>query len=292
MNAVVGSFRSFMKMIKVEHSVFALPFAYMGTVLAMEMPTQTTSFWSVVGWVTVAMVGARSAAMGLNRVIDAHIDRRNPRTAHRVIATGKLSVRSALVWVFFSLVLLFIGAAQLNETCLLLLPIALFALTAYSYTKRFTSLCHLALGATIGLAPMGGWVAVTGSVDVLAWLLGSAVACWVAGFDIVYSLSDQQFDRTHGVHSIPARYGTVVALWVARGLHLLTFGLFIAIGVTASLSFLYALGVVIAGALLFYEHWLIRPHDLSRLQTAFFTLNGTLSVVLFIMTVLDRWLLS
>jgi 4-hydroxybenzoate polyprenyltransferase len=292
MNAVVVSLCSFMKMIKVEHSVFALPFAYMGTVLATEMPAQTTSFWAVLGWVTVAMVGARSAAMGLNRVIDAHIDRRNPRTAHRVIAAGKLSVRSALVWVFFSLVLLFVGAAQLNETCLLLLPIALFALTAYSYTKRFTSLCHLALGATIGLAPMGGWVAVTGSVDVLAWLLGSAVACWVAGFDIVYALADQQFDRTHGVHSIPARYGTVVALWVARGLHVLTFGLFIAIGVTASLSFLYALGVVIAGALLFYEHWLIRPHDQSRLQMAFFTLNGTLSVVLFAMTVLDRWLLS
>ncbi|HZG77204.1 MAG TPA: UbiA-like polyprenyltransferase, partial [Paenibacillus sp.] len=229
----------FLEMIKFEHTIFALPFAYMGAILAAVASQGTLPSWSDVGWVTLAMVGARSAAMGLNRVIDAAFDKENPRTALRAIPAGLLSKKEVLIFIAISFVLLFYAAGRLNPLCVKLLPIAVFFLTFYSYTKRFTWLCHVVLGLTIGLAPLGGWIAVTGSADGIAFVLYAAVAFWIAGFDILYACQDTEFDREKGLHSIPSRFGVARALLIARAFHVVTAAGLVAVWWLAELNWIY-----------------------------------------------------
>ncbi|MDN5364415.1 MAG: 4-hydroxybenzoate polyprenyltransferase [Eubacteriales bacterium] len=275
--------REFGEMIKFEHTIFALPFAYLGAFLAQgKIPSAGKIFW-----ITMAMVGARTAAMALNRIIDRHIDARNPRTAGRHLPTGKIKVGEAWVYVILSLLLLYISAARLNPLCVKLMPVAVIFLVGYSYTKRFTSLCHLILGITDGLAPLGGWIAVTGSFALPAWLLFAGVATWIAGFDIIYACQDVDFDRREGLYSIPARLGIASGLLVSRLFHFLTIVFFVLLGFSLQRGLFYWLGVVAAAVILAYEQSLISPHDLSRLNTAFFNMNGILSVVFFGFTLAD-----
>ncbi|WP_274364508.1 UbiA-like polyprenyltransferase [Paenibacillus thermotolerans] len=279
--------KTFMEMIKFEHTVFALPFAFMGAILGAVVMLDSLPTWPQIGWITLAMVGARSAAMGLNRVIDAAIDGKNPRTAIRAIPAGLLSKKEVLIFIVVSFVVLFYAASQLNSLCVKLLPIAVFLLTLYSYTKRFTWLCHLVLGLTIGLAPLGGWVAVTASFDLTAFVLYIAVSFWIAGFDIIYACQDADFDRREGLFSIPSRFGIRGALGIAKSFHLITAVAFFSLWKLADLQWWYAAGLIISYAILFYEHIIVKPNDLSRMNTAFFTMNGTLSIVVFTFTLLD-----
>lgn len=284
---MIRKIKLFLDMIKFEHTIFALPFAYMGSVLGSVVIRDHMPTWSEIGWVTLAMVGARSAAMGLNRVIDKAIDQKNPRTKGRAIPAGLLSSKEVLLFVVVSFLLLFYAAAQLNALSVKLLPIAVFFLVFYSYTKRFTWLCHVILGLTIGLAPLGGWVAVTGSIDLTALIFYISVALWTAGFDIIYACQDMEYDRQEGLFSIPSCFGIKKALWIARAMHAVTaIGLLSLMSMTA-LSWWYLVGTTIAGVLLYYEHQLVKPHDLSRLNTAFFTMNGILSMVMFVFTLID-----
>lgn len=274
---------TFLEMIKFEHTVFALPFAYLGALLAGPgLPT-----WSNIFWISLAMVGARTAAMSLNRMIDRHIDALNPRTANRAMATGAVGLTEAWVYVILSFSLLIYSASMLNELCLQLLPIAVFFLVVYSYTKRFTWTCHLFLGVAIGLAPMGSWVGITAGLEAGAWLLGLAVAAWVAGFDILYACQDFKFDRSQGLHSIPARFGLKKAMLIAASLHVLSIFLLVAAGVVVGTGLWYYAGVVVSAGLLFYEHRLVAPDDLSKMNAAFFAMNGYISLTMFSFTLLD-----
>lgn len=275
------------EMIKFEHTVFALPFAFMGAILGTVVMEQRLPTWAEIGWITLAMFGARSAAMSLNRLIDKAIDLRNPRTEKRALPAGLLKSAEVLLFIIVSFVMLFVATANLAPIALKLMPIAVALLVLYSYTKRFTWLCHIVLGFTIGLSPLGGWVAVTGQFDLAAWLLYITVALWIAGFDIIYATQDFEYDRNAGLHSIPARFGIEGALWIARSLHVVTAIGFISLFWLTDLSWMYLLGTLISIALLFYQHWLVKPNDLSRVQTAFFGMNGTLSVVLFLFTIAD-----
>lgn len=274
--------------IRWEHTIFALPFAYLGSVFAAD---GWPSLWTVL-WVTVAMVGARTAAMSFNRAIDARFDAANPRTAMRPIPAGHLSVRAVVFMAGASLLVLVFAAAQLNMVCLLLSPLAVAALVSYSYTKRFTWLCHLFLGFTDGIAPAGGWLAVNPVFTTPMVLLTCAVAVWIAGFDIIYACQDVAFDRQVGLYSIPARFGIPVALWVSTGLHVLMIGLLVALGISLSLGWIYYLGVLVTAGLLYYEHRLITPQDMSQIAIAFFNVNSYIAGVLLIFTMLDLFLLS
>lgn len=277
----------FLEMIKFEHTVFALPFAYMGAILGAVVTTGELPLWQDIGWVTLAMIGARSAAMGLNRVIDAAIDKRNPRTVLRAIPAGLLSKKEVLLFIGISFAVLMYAAWQLNPLCVRLLPIAVFLLTFYSYTKRFTWACHIVLGLTIGLAPLGGWIAVTGSFDAVSLVLYAAVAFWIAGFDILYACQDAEFDRKEGLHSIPSRFGVAAALQIARWFHGVTGAAFLALWWLVDLQWWYAGGLAVAYLILIYEHALVKPNDLSKLDTAFFAMNGILSIVVFSFTLVD-----
>lgn len=273
----------FLEMIKFEHTVFALPFAYMGAILAqVQIPSWTTLFW-----ITMAMVGARTAAMSLNRLIDRHIDRKNPRTANRAMATGAIGLPEAWLYIVLSFGLLFLSAAMLNELALTLMPVAVFVLSIYSYTKRFTWACHIVLGIALGLAPMGAWVGVNASLDWPVVILGLAVMTWVAGFDILYACQDIEFDQSHGIYSIPARFGIANGLWIARGSHVLAPILLALVGYLIGLGTWYYMGIAVVVALLIYEHSLVSPSDLSRLDAAFFAMNGYISVAIFLFTVAD-----
>ncbi len=277
----------FLEMIKFEHSVFALPFAYMGAILGSVAAVNELPAWQDIFWVTIAMIGARSAAMGLNRVIDAAIDAKNPRTDIRAIPAGLLSKKEVLLFIVVSFVVLMYAAWQLNPLCVRLLPIAVFLLTFYSYTKRFTWACHIVLGFTIGLAPLGGWIAVTGSFDPVSLVLYLAVAFWTAGFDILYACQDAEFDRKEGLYSIPARFGIARALQIARWFHAVTAVAFLALWWLIDLQWWYAAGLIVAYLILVYEHLLVKPNDLSKLDTAFFAMNGILSIVVFSFTLVD-----
>lgn len=279
--------RIFLEMIKFEHTVFALPFAFMGAILGGLTMEDRLPSWSEIGWIILAMVGARSAAMGLNRVIDRFIDKKNPRTATRAIPAGLLGLVEVWVFIAISFILLFVAASQLDPICVKLMPIAVVLLVGYSYTKRFTWACHLVLGLTIGLAPLGGWVAVTGAANLPAYVLYVSVACWIAGFDVLYATQDADFDKREGLYSIPSYFGIARGLIIARLLHVVTAVGFIALIPMTGLGALAAVGMIGACGLLLYEHRLVKPHDLSRIQTAFFTLNGTLSIVVFAFTLLD-----
>jgi 4-hydroxybenzoate polyprenyltransferase len=269
-------------MIKFSHSVFALPFALASAAVAANGRVP----WRELPWIVVAMIGARSAAMGFNRLADQAIDARNPRTAGRELPRGALSRR--VVWLFVSLsALALIGAAaMLNPLCLLLSPVALLVVLGYSYTKRFTSLSHLVLGLALSIAPVGAWLAVRGRFDAAPVVLALAVLAWVAGFDTIYSCQDVDFDRREGLRSLPALLGIRRALTVARGLHVAAVVLLAALYMLAPLHPIYLVGVAAVAALLVYEHSLVSADDLSRVDAAFFTVNGWISLGYLIFTIL------
>ena len=275
-------------MIKFEHTIFAMPFALISALLAARGMAGGLQGITLL-WIVIAMIGARSAAMSFNRLADAEFDKENPRTASRHIPAGLLN--RAQVWTFFAFtVVLFEAAAwRLNPLCLLLSPIALAAVVGYSYTKRFTSLCHLFLGFAIGIAPIGAWVAVRGALDVVPLLLGAAVMLWIGGFDIIYALQDYDFDVKSHLFSLPKRLGKGNALIVSRVLHLGCIGLLLSVGILAHLHVLYFAGMAFVAGLIAWEQSLVKPDDLSRVNLAFFTLNGWISVSLFVFVLLDRF---
>ncbi|MDQ4029899.1 MAG: putative 4-hydroxybenzoate polyprenyltransferase [Actinomycetota bacterium] len=273
----------FARLVKIEHTVFALPFAYVGAFVALDAVPAVADLL----WITVAMAGARSFAMGLNRLIDARIDAANPRTAGRELPSGQLRPWQVLAFCVASLAV-FLGAVwQLDPLVRWLWPIPVAAFVIYPYVKRFTWLAHLWLGAVDGLAPVGGWVAVTGELPWEAWALGGAVAAWIAGFDLFYSLFDLDVDRAQGLHSWATRFGVAGVFAGARAFHLLTVALLALAGVGLAVGFWYWLGVAAVAALLLYEHSLVRPGDLRRLDAAFFTVNGVISVVFFAFVLVD-----
>ncbi|HEX8745857.1 MAG TPA: UbiA-like polyprenyltransferase [Pyrinomonadaceae bacterium] len=279
MQSVARNIRTTLEMIKIEHTLFALPFALLGALLAAR---GIPSVWQL-AWITVAMVGARSCAMAFNRIADREIDARNPRTSGRAIPSGALSV--GFVWAFTvaSAALFLLASAMLNRLTLLLSPVALASILLYSYAKRWTSLSHLVLGWCLSIAPTGAWIAVRGSIDEPApLLLSTVVLLWTAGFDVLYACQDYEFDRREGLHSIPRRFGIGRALWISRLLHAGAFAALLALYLTTQLGALALVGVMTTGALLIYQHTLVRANDLSRLNAAFFTTNAFVSVILFI----------
>ncbi|HEV8248328.1 MAG TPA: UbiA-like polyprenyltransferase [Gaiellaceae bacterium] len=273
----------FASLVKIEHTVFALPFAYVGAFLAVDgVPTTHDLVW-----ITVAMVGARSLAMALNRLVDAGIDARNPRTAARELPAGRLSVPQVLLFCAASLAVFLVAVWQLDPLVRWLWPIPVAGFVVYPYLKRFTWTSHLWLGAVDGLAPVGAWVAIRGDLPWQAWALGIAVAAWVAGFDLFYSLFDVEFDRREGLHSWTTRFGERGTFGGARVLHMLAVAALVAAGLGLDVGFFYWLGVAAVAMLLAYEHSLVRPGDLRRLDAAFFTVNGVISLVFFAFVLLD-----
>lgn len=281
--AGIRPLRATLSMIKFQHTLFALPFAFIGAALAADGIPAIRQ----IGWIIGAMVGARSAAMVWNRIADLRIDRLNPRTATRPLVTGELGLPFAWGFLLASILLFYVSAAMLNRLSLLLATPALGLILFYSHVKRFTWATHLFLGASLGLAPIGAWVAVRGTIEAAPLLLGGAVALWVAGFDIIYSCQDIEFDRREGLYSVPARFGIAAALRISSLLHVATTGLLLALPVLLPLGAFYLAGVVAMAALLWYEHRLVRPDDLSRVNQAFFTVNGCVSFLILLMTMLD-----
>jgi 4-hydroxybenzoate polyprenyltransferase len=282
-SAVVPLPARFARLVKIEHTVFALPFAYVGAFLAVGA---TPSAHDLV-WITLAMVGARSLAMALNRLIDAGIDARNPRTAGRELPSGQLSIVQVALFCAVSLALFLAAVGQLAPKTHYLWPIPVAGFVIYPYLKRFTWLCHFWLGAVDGLAPVGAWVAITNHLPWQAWMLGAAVAFWVAGFDCFYALFDVDVDRAQGLHSIVTRFGVRGAFAGARLSHLATVACLVAAGLGLPVGAFYWIGVGVVAALLAYEHSLVRPGDLRRLDAAFFTMNGVISVVFAAFVIID-----
>jgi 4-hydroxybenzoate polyprenyltransferase len=275
---------TFGRMIKFEHTIFALPFALSAAAIAAR--GHGLSVPRLVG-IVVAMAAARTAAMGFNRIADRHIDAKNPRTARRELPAGAVTLRAAWTLTLVSATVFVGAAALLGPLCLALSPVALALLFGYSFTKRFTFLCHLFLGLAIAAGPAGAWIAVRGDFTLAPGLLMLAVAMWIAGFDVLYALSDRDFDRGAGLHSIPARFGVTGALVMSAALHAVALGALLALAPTAALGVPYLVGVAVVAALLVYEHAIVRPTDLSRLDAAFFTLNGYVSVAFFAATLVD-----
>lgn len=274
--------RAFLDLIKFEHTVFALPFAYLGMILAADGLPDVATFL----WISVAMAAARTLAMGTNRLADRWLDAHNPRTAQRPLITGAVSPATAWVGTALAGLVLAVAAWALGPLTWRLLPGAYVFLIGYSFTKRFTSLSHYILGFTDGLAPLGAWVAVRNSLftpaDLPAWILLATVTLWIGGFDLIYACQDVDFDRRHGLRSIPARYGVSFALRLSAVSHALTTLLLVALGVVMGLGWPYWIGIAVAAALLAWEHSLVRPDDLSRIDLAFFNINSYISVVLFL----------
>ncbi|HEX3558753.1 MAG TPA: UbiA-like polyprenyltransferase [Pyrinomonadaceae bacterium] len=282
MATAASNIRTTLEMIKIEHTLFALPFAFLGAVLAARgfTPRGLPTWWQAL-WITLAMVGARSAAMAFNRIADRDYDAANPRTRARAIPAGLLSV--SFVWAFTlaAAALFFLAAGALNRMTLLLSPVALASVLLYSYTKRFTAFSHVALGWCLSIAPTGAWVAVRGSIDsAVPLLLSLVVLLWTAGFDVLYACQDFDFDRAAGLRSMPARVGIGRALWISRALHAGAFAALVGLYLLTSLGVLALAGVVATGVLLVYQHSLVRADDLSRLNAAFFTTNAFVSVIL------------
>jgi len=272
----------YLKMIKISHSVFALPFAFTGSILAASgIPSLKQLFW-----IAVAMVGARSGAMGLNRIIDRKIDAANPRTAGREIPSGKIVLRDAIIFTFISLAVFVFAAYNLNPLCLKLSPLAIGVLILYSYTKRFTWMAHFVLGIAISAAPLGAWIAVRGTFDLEIMPLSIAVVFWLAGFDVLYALQDMEFDKRHGLYSIPQRFGINKSLILSRIFHSITWSLLVVNGILFNLNIVYWIGMPLIAGLLIYEHSLVKPRDLSKLNMAFFNINGYISIAVFIFTLL------
>ncbi|MCS6862814.1 MAG: putative 4-hydroxybenzoate polyprenyltransferase [Abditibacteriales bacterium] len=275
----------FLEMIKFQHTVFALPFALTSAMVCARF--ERVIWLDKLGWILLAMVGARSAAMGFNRIVDLRYDALNPRTQNRELPTGKITVRQASVLVAVAAALFVLAAYQLNTLAFVLSFPALFIILFYSYTKRFTSFCHLILGFGIGIAPFGAWIALTGRWAWQPLLLTVAVMFWVAGFDIIYATLDEEFDKKMGLHSMVRRWGVACALRWARWFHVLFFVALIAFGAVTHLGSIYYIGVVAIGAFLAYEHALVRPDDLRRVNMAFFTVNGVISVTMLVVTAID-----
>jgi 4-hydroxybenzoate polyprenyltransferase len=274
----------FGRMVKFEHTLFALPFALAAAAIAARghgLPAARLA------GIVIAMAGARTAAMGFNRIVDRHLDARNPRTARREIPTGAISLAAAWTLTLVATAVFIAAAAALGPLCLALAPVALLFLFGYSFTKRFTALCHLFLGLAIASGPAGAWIAVRGDFGWAPGLLMIAVASWIAGFDVLYALSDRDFDLTAGLHSIPARFGVSGALVISAALHLITLVALCALRPVAQLGAPYLTGVAVVTALLVYEHAIVRPDDLSRLDVAFFNLNGYVSVAFLVATLAD-----
>jgi len=281
----VSAVRHFLDAIKFEHTVFALPFAYVAMVLAAD----GWPGWHVLIWVTLAMVGARTLAMSVNRLADRWIDARNPRTRSRHLPVGLLSPAQVGAAAVAAAALLLVSAAMLNPLCLALAPLAVLFLVGYSYTKRFTWLSHWILGFTDGIAAAGGWIAVRGQFDPPVFILWFALTVWIGGFDLIYACQDVEFDRAEGLHSVPARFGVAAALRIAQVCHVLTVAAFALLGWTLGLGVLYWAGVAVVAGLLVYEHSLVSPGDLSRLDMAFFNVNGYIAVILLAAVLAGRW---
>lgn len=275
--------RIILKMIKFEHTIFALPFA----VMSMFLASRGIPELGKISWILVAMVGARSCAMSFNRIADADIDASNPRTAMRAIPSGHLKKWETWIFTIVSASLLVLAAFKLNPLAFRLSPLALVVIMLYSYTKRFTSLSHFWLGISLAISPIGAWIAIKGQFDILPILLGLAVMFWTAGFDIIYACQDFNFDKRKGLHSIPVKLGIRVSLWISSGMHILTVCILISIGITSELGSTYLTGVGIVMAILIYEHAIVKPDDLSRVNLAFFTLNGMVSLVLMVLSIAD-----
>ncbi|MEW6380598.1 MAG: UbiA-like polyprenyltransferase [bacterium] len=276
MARVIDRTKTILEMIKFEHTIFALPFALLAAFLAARgWPAPRQIFW-----ILVAMVGARSAAMSFNRLVDAPIDAQNPRTRDRAIPAGKIRRGEVILFLLISSVLFFFAAYSLNRLCLLLSPLILAILLLYSYTKRFTAGAHLVLGLCLGLSPLGGWIAVAGRADWLPVVLGAGVLLWVSGFDIIYACLDHDFDRKAKLHSIPCTFGIRAGLWISILFHLGAAVCFLVLFRMAGLGPAYLTGYAITVFFLFYQHWIVRPDDLSRANFSFFIANGIISMVL------------
>jgi 4-hydroxybenzoate polyprenyltransferase len=280
----VTAVRHFLDAIKFEHTVFALPFAYVAMVLAAD----GWPGWPTLLWVTLAMAGARTLAMAVNRLADRFIDAANPRTARRHLPAGLLTPAQVAGAAVAAGALLLLSAYMLNPLCLALAPLAVLFLVGYSYTKRFTWLSHWILGFTDGIAAAGGWIAVRGAFAPPVYVLWFALTVWIAGFDLIYACQDVQFDREHRLHSVPARFGIPAALTIARVCHVLTIAAFGLLGAMMGLGWLYWLGVAVVAGLLVYEHSLVSPSDLSRLDVAFFNVNGYIALILFLAVIAGR----
>ena len=270
--------RTVLEMIKFEHSIFALPFALTGALLAARFTLHGWPTWKQLLWIVVAMVAARSAAMTINRIADLSYDKENPRTAQRALATGALSTSFAWTFTIAAIALFFVAAWQLNPLALKLAPVALFILFFYSYTKRFTTWSHLFLGFGLGISPAAAWIAVTGNLDLRMLILCAAVTLWVGGFDVLYACQDVDFDRRAGLFSIPKRFGIASALMIARVMHISVVVLLAWLAASFSLPWPAWAGIAVVAALLTYEHSLVKADDLSRLDAAFFAMNGYISI--------------
>lgn len=284
--AATQTLRDVGSLVKLSHTIFALPFALAAVVLALPFGEFT---WTKLLLIVVAIAAARTAAMAFNRLVDRDIDADNPRTRDRELPRGVLSVNFVRALVLGSSAVFVVCAGLLGRLPLLLSPVALALALGYSYVKRFSSLCHLVLGAAIAFAPGGAWIALGAEVTAAPWLLVLGVAAWVGGFDILYALQDQGFDRAAGLHSIPARLGTVGALWASALLHVLTASCLVAVGLLLGRGAAYFVGCAIVAAILVYEHAIVRPSDLSRIDKAFFDLNGYVSVAFFLCVLVDHW---
>lgn len=286
MKQVWNKTTTLLEMIKFSHTVFAFPFALMGVVLASLANGKAPGFGQVF-WICLAMVGARSAAMGLNRLIDAGIDAENPRTAERHIPAGKVSVFEAVLFIAGSLVLFFFAAWMLNPLCFKLAPVAVGFFVLYAYCKRFTHFAHVVLGICLAAAPIGAWIALRGDLGWSVVALGLAVLFWVAGFDIFYALQDYDYDVERGLHSVPSRLGKEKSFLLVRIFHGLMLLFLLALMPGSGLGWIYFCGVLVVAGLLIYEHLLVKPDDLSRLDAAFFNMNGYISVTIFLFTLID-----
>jgi 4-hydroxybenzoate polyprenyltransferase len=276
----------FMSLVMIEHSVFALPFAYIAALTAMWQLDGTVHWWDLV-LITIAMVSARTVAMGANRILDRRYDALNPRTARRELVTGELSVGAALLGTCVALAIFLLSAAALSMKCLVLSPVAIFVLVLYSYGKRFTDCPHALLALAQFVAPVGAWLAVTNEFSWTSIALGIAVGTWIGGFDFIYATQDVEVDRRVGIRSFPARYGVRAALIWSAIIHVVTFAAFVWFGASAGLHWLWWTGLALTGLILIYEHTIVKPNDLSRVNRAFFTANGVIGIGLFVFALAD-----
>jgi 4-hydroxybenzoate polyprenyltransferase len=283
-----GRIRAFLRLVTIEHSVFALPFAYLSALVAMDRQ-HTGVHWVDLLLVTLAMVSGRTFAMAANRILDRRIDALNPRTRNRELVTGAVSVRTAWTGAAVSLAVLILAAGLLNPLCLALAPLAVIPLVVYPYAKRFTDFPHYVLALAQAVAPVGAWIAITGTFagSGPAWVLGVAVGLWIGGFDLIYACQDAEIDRQIGVRSVPARYGVRAALRLSTGTHAVTFALFVWFGALVGLGWLWWVGLALAAAAFAYQHVIVTATDLSRVNRAFFTANGFVGIVLFLFALLD-----
>jgi len=293
---MIKAVRDYLSLIKFSHSVFALPFALITMIIALQGYDSEKTILEIVILIIIAMVSARSGAMGFNRLVDIKWDRLNPRTATRPSATGAVGISQMIVMILISFSILVYVAWRLNPLAFKLSPVAIFLVCFYSYTKRFTTYAHLFLGLAIGSAPIASWIAVTGEISLVSLCFGLSVLTWIAGFDIIYSLQDVDFDSRVKLHSIPVKFGIVRSIYIARSLHILTIALWFTVPGFAVLNTVYYLGALICSCLLIYEHRLVSPRDLSKLNVAFFNMNSIISITMFVAVlgdvILVPWLIN